>query len=67
MVYLVKINKRTGPNKVRTGGKFDSKKINVPVRLLETREYVRNFFLNLWATVSSQKFDAEFKVNSLKY
>ena len=34
-----KINKRTGPNKVRTGGKFDSKIINVPVRLLKTREY----------------------------
>ena len=33
-----KINKRTGPNKVRTGGKFDSKIINVPVRLLKTRE-----------------------------
>ena len=26
-----KINKRTGPNKLRTGGKFDSKIINVPV------------------------------------
>ena len=34
-----KINKRTGSNKLRTGGKFDSKIINVPVRLLETREY----------------------------
>ena len=33
-----RINKRTGPNKLRTGGKFDSKIINVPVRLLETRE-----------------------------
>ena len=42
MVYLVKINKRTGPNKVRTGGKFDSKKINVPLHLLETREYYNN-------------------------
>ena len=31
-------NKRTGPNKVRTGGKFDTKKINVHVRLLGTRE-----------------------------
>ena len=38
--YL-KINKRTGPNKDRTGGKFCKKKINVPVRLLETREYIQ--------------------------
>ena len=36
----IKINKRTGPNKVRTGGEIDKKLINVHVRLLETREYL---------------------------
>ena len=41
-IYLRKAlrkNKRTGPNKERTGEKLDLKKINVHVRLFGSREY----------------------------
>ena len=46
---MLRKNKRTGPNKERTGEKLDLKKINVHVRLFSTLEirinvHVRLFF-----------------------
>ena len=37
---MLRKNKRTGPNKERTGEKLDLKKINVHVRLFGSREYL---------------------------
>ena len=37
---MLRKNKRTGPNKERTGEKLDLKKINVHVRLFGSREYI---------------------------
>ena len=45
------MNKRTGPNKVRTGGNFDSKKINVRTCTFIRDSRVQPLLINYYFTI----------------